>query len=88
VEGAAVFYCQTKPPLPQTVTEVYLQGNINTEAVIISLAKVMPEDKYSFVPTNGEFKGVRTFAQLLKHIAANNYVDAAAAEGETTHRCA
>ena len=24
----------------------------------------MPEDKYSFAPTNGEFKGVRTFAQV------------------------
>lgn len=46
--GAAVMYCQTKPRLPQTVTEVYLQGNINTEAVILSLAKAMPEDKYSF----------------------------------------
>jgi len=38
----------------------------------------MPEDKYSFVPTNGEFKGVRTYAQLAKHVAADNYVDAAA----------
>ena len=35
-------------------------------------------DKYSFLPTNGEFKGVRTFAQMLKHVAANNYVDGAA----------
>lgn len=38
----------------------------------------MPADKYSFVPTNGEFKGVRTFAEMVKHVAANNYVDAAA----------
>jgi hypothetical protein len=78
LEGVVILYCQTKHPLPQTVTEVYLQGNINTEAVIISLAEAMPEEKYSFVPTDGEFKGVRTFAQLVKHIAANNYVDAAA----------
>jgi uncharacterized damage-inducible protein DinB len=32
----------------------------------------MPEDKYSFAPTNGEFKGVRTFAQEVKHIGAVN----------------
>ena len=38
----------------------------------------MPEDKYSFVPTTGEFKGVRTFAQKVKHVAAVNYILAAA----------
>ena len=38
----------------------------------------MPEAKYSFVPTNGRYKGVRSFAQLVKHVAVDNYVDAAA----------
>jgi hypothetical protein len=33
----------------------------------------MPEEKYSFVPTAGEFTGARTFAQQVKHLAANNY---------------
>jgi len=33
----------------------------------------MPESHYNFVPTYGEFKGVRTFAQLVKHIAVANY---------------
>jgi len=42
----------------------------------------MPEDKYSFAPTNGEFKGVRTFAQQVKHVAAVNYLIAAAILGE------
>src|SRR5438874_11546151 len=43
------------------------------------VASVMPEDKYSFspLPTSGEFKDVRTFAQQLKHLAANNYLMAA-----------
>ncbi|MFY9980696.1 MAG: DinB family protein, partial [Candidatus Sulfotelmatobacter sp.] len=36
-------------------------------------AEAMPEDKYAFAPTNGEFKGVRTFAQQIKHVAAVNY---------------
>ena len=31
-----------------------------------------------FAPTNGEFKGVRTFAQQIKHVAAVNYEIAAA----------
>ena len=42
----------------------------------------MPEDKYSFAPTNGEFKGVRTFADQVKHVAAVNYIFGAAILGE------
>jgi hypothetical protein len=45
-------------------------------------ADAMPEDKYSFAPTNGEFKGVRTFAQQVKHVAAVNYVFGSAILGE------
>jgi uncharacterized damage-inducible protein DinB len=41
-------------------------------------AEAMPEDKYSFAPSNGEFKGVRTFAQQVKHVAATNYIFGAA----------
>jgi uncharacterized damage-inducible protein DinB len=37
-------------------------------------ADALPEDKYSFAPTTGEFKGVRTFAQQVKHVAAVNYI--------------
>ncbi len=35
-------------------------------------AEAMPEDKYSFAPTNGNFQGVRTFAQQVKHVAMAN----------------
>ena len=42
----------------------------------------MPEDKYNFAPTTGEFKGVRTFAQQVKHVAAVNYLFGAAILGE------
>lgn len=42
----------------------------------------MPADKYQFVPTDGEFKGVRTFAEQVKHLAATNHILAAAALGE------
>ena len=33
----------------------------------------MPEEKYDFKPTNGEFKGVRTFAEQVKHVACANF---------------
>jgi uncharacterized damage-inducible protein DinB len=42
----------------------------------------MPADKYGFAPTDGEFKGVRTFGQQVKHLAATNHILAAAALGE------
>jgi len=42
----------------------------------------MPAVKYSFAPTEGEFKGVRTFGQQVKHLAATNHILAAAALGD------
>src|ERR1700722_6458302 len=53
-----------------------------TEKVIVSAAGAMPADKYGFAPTDGEFKGVRTFGQMVKHLSATNYILAAAALGE------
>lgn len=44
-----------------------------TENEVVPAADAMPEEKYSFAPTNGQFTGVRTFAQQVKHLAANNY---------------
>jgi hypothetical protein len=49
---------------------------------IVSAADAMPADKYGFAPTDGEFKGVRTFGQEVKHLAATNFILAAAALGE------
>jgi uncharacterized damage-inducible protein DinB len=52
------------------------------EKEIVSAADAMPADKYGFAPTDGEFKGVRTFGQMVKHLSATNYILAAAALGE------
>ncbi len=52
------------------------------ESEVVPLAEAMPADKYDFRPTQGEFKGVRTFSQQMTHIAAVNYEVAAAALGE------
>jgi len=48
----------------------------NTENHLVPLADALPEDKYSFAPTNGDFKGVRTFAEQVKHLASFNYLAA------------
>src|ERR1700677_2782489 len=50
---------------------------------VVSAAEAMPADKYSFAPTEGEFKGVRTFGQQVKHLSATNHILAAAALGES-----
>ena len=54
----------------------------SVEKQIVSAADAMPADKYGFAPTDGEFKGVRTFGQQVKHLAATNHILAAAALGE------
>jgi uncharacterized damage-inducible protein DinB len=50
----------------------------NVEQEFVPAADAMPEDKFGFAPTSGEFKGVRTFGQQIKHVAAVNYELAAA----------
>jgi len=52
------------------------------QTIVVSAADAMPADKYGFAPTDGEFKGVRTFGQQVKHLAAANHILAAAALGE------
>jgi hypothetical protein len=68
------------PPsdLPRTVTAVYDREVSAKESMLLSVAEAMPEDKYDFAPVNGEFKGVRTFGQMIRHVAIDNYVDGAA----------
>src|SRR5690242_317973 len=48
-------------------------------SAVLDAAAAMPADKYGFAPTNGEFAGVRTFSKQVKHLAATNYILAAAA---------
>lgn len=52
------------------------------QQLIIPAVDAMPADKFGFVPTDGEFKGVRTFGQMVKHLSATNHILAAAALGE------
>ncbi|MFZ0287093.1 MAG: DinB family protein [Terriglobales bacterium] len=57
-----------------TVAQVLDHAVSDVEGVFVPAADAMPENKYSFAPTEGEFKGVRTFAQQVKHVAAVNYI--------------
>src|ERR1700724_1393879 len=57
----------------RTVTQVLDRTVANLEHDFVPAAEAMPEEKFGFAPTNGEFKGVRTFGQQIKHVAAVNY---------------
>jgi hypothetical protein len=70
----AVVFGQVKKPTPPTsVVEVFDRSVDGPEHATLAMAEKMPEADYSFLPVHGEFKGVRTFAQLVKHIAVANY---------------
>ena len=60
---------QTVPTISSSINGTWSM----IENQFISVADAMPEEKYSFVPTAGEFKGVRSFAQQVKHVACANY---------------
>ncbi len=64
----------SKPAEHRTVSEILDLSLGNAESEFVPAADALPEDKYSFAPTSGEFKGVRTFAQQVKHVAAVNYI--------------
>jgi uncharacterized damage-inducible protein DinB len=61
-----------------TVGNVLVGSILHLQRTFLRLAMAMPEDKYDFAPTSGEFKGVRTFGQQVKHVAASNYIFASA----------
>jgi uncharacterized damage-inducible protein DinB len=68
-------------PQEKRALQVFLKS---VQTQIVSAADAMPAVKYGFAPTDGEFKGVRTFGQQVKHLAATNHILAAAALGEDT----
>src|SRR4029077_13750187 len=75
------------PAQPRTVSQVVDFWVTNTEQLIVPAADAMPEARFSFAPSNGEFSGVRTFAEQVKHLAAADYQLAVAKLGEQAPAC-
>lgn len=61
-----------------TLAQIYDKSLASVEGEFVPLAEAMPDSGYNFAPTGGEFKGVRTFRQQVKHVAAVNYMIGAA----------
>jgi hypothetical protein len=73
---------QKKGDQKPTFAGVFDRSLSGMESEIVPAAEAMPDDKFNFAPTQGDFKGVRTFAQQVKHIAATNYLFGAGILGE------
>ncbi len=62
-------YGQQKSLPSPTIASVLDQQLTFVENDFISAAEAMPEEKYSFVPSSGDFKDVRSFALQVRHVA-------------------
>jgi hypothetical protein len=61
-----------------TIASVVDREISNIEKQVLDVADAMPESKFGFSPESlnipgDDFKGVRTFAVQLKHVASSNY---------------
>ncbi|HWC18570.1 MAG TPA: DinB family protein [Terriglobales bacterium] len=71
-------FAQQTPQPPPSVAAIVDRQVSGIEKLVVEAAEAMPEDKFNFSPESlniqgDEYKGVRTFAVQVKHIAASNY---------------
>jgi uncharacterized damage-inducible protein DinB len=78
----AALTAQKTPAPSKTVAGSVNEIWTDMEQSFIALADAMPEDKWAFKPTQGEFKDVRTFADQVKHVACANEAWAKKLRGE------
>ena len=69
---------QQSPQPPPTIASIVDREISAIEKQIVETAEAMPEDKFNFSPENlnipgDDYKGVRTFALQVKHVASSNY---------------
>ncbi len=103
IVSAAASTAQSKEPTAAEISKKETAGSAmlaelaNQEYEVRSAAEAMPAEKYGFRPAEGMFKGehpgfgpaeVRTFGELVKHIACANFAFAAEMDGKTPpERC-
>src|SRR6266481_7859121 len=67
------------PSTPATIASAIDREISIIEKEVVDAAEAMPEGKFDFSPeklniSGSDTKGVRTFGQQLKHVAASNYL--------------
>ena len=69
---------QTQPAQPTTLAAMVDSEISAVEKQVVDAAEAMPENKFNFTPESltipgDDYKGVRSFAVQVKHIASSNY---------------
>ena len=69
---------QQSPQSPPTIASAVDRDISAVEKQIVDVAEAMPEDKFNFSPETlnipgSDYKGVRSFAVEVKHVAASNW---------------
>ena len=85
---AAWMLLASRPAIAQQEAPTTIAGSVGytlnwVEGNFLGVAEAMPEDRYSFVPSNGNFAGVRSFAEQVKHVACANFAFFNEIEGKT-----
>ena len=93
--ASTIGYSQDAPkkPTPGTVmTPAATYGKLlgMLESEFVGAAEAMPEDKFNFAPPEsaGDFKGVRSFAAQVKHVAESNWYFFGSEEMAKSHQAA
>jgi hypothetical protein len=81
----------TKAALPQAPPTIAstVDGDITSvETLLVGAAEAMPEAKFNFTPeslniSGSDYKGVRSFALQVRHVAASNYAIWSPLTGDT-----
>lgn len=75
--------CPQQEEIPKTISGA-VGGELGwAEHGFLSVAEAMPESKYSYIPTGGNFEGVRSFGEQVKHVACAQFAFFNEIEGKT-----
>ncbi len=61
----------------EPVAKMYDDQVTLVENEVLSLAEAMPAEHYDFAPSDGDFVGVRTFGEQVKHVATMIFMTSA-----------
>jgi hypothetical protein len=86
-KNAAAASSPQQAQTPATIASMVDREIGGVEKQVVDAAEAMPEDKYNFSPeslniSGSDYKGVRTFAVQVKHVAASNYFIWSAVTGD------
>ena len=62
-----------KGDIPATIADSVGDNMKFIEGSFLGVAEAMPENKYDFIPSGGNFQGVRSFGEQVKHVACAQF---------------